>query len=578
MPDQAQSALQVVLTRLGDGEVITDLPPQDLAKPEQPRVVGPLSPRTLNLRLLDGVATRRPGYAALGAAPETDLNRITGLFNAIYDDGSTLLVRATRAKLHTFASSTYTDRSGSATFTNNNDDDYWTFAMCPRLGSVTPKLWCVASDTNNFLKIYAPDAGFGTDFVDVSAAAGYTDSPKGAVALTSFISRCWVGNVLDDSGDRKNVRVISSVVGDSTDWTGNGVVETDLDQDPYPIQQLLVMAGGLVILKGDEFGGSVWRGTPTGLVNTPVRYDAMNPGSGVGILLRRSLVKLSEGVCFFVGHDGFYLYDGVRGFKRVGEGVLKSLLRSINYDYLDAAFAEYKPRSSEILIHVPTGSADTPNITWVYNRRENRIYGPYEYGQELTSSSQFVIAGSYIWYDVEDTGADDLDYSGGWTTLPWNAWNEIGGATGAASIAYGDDDGLIQNDTDETNEDDNGASISSSYETHCIVAEGRMIRGANGQPMQLGPYDMLTLEDVGVEYQSVQAFNPVIEYSVDEGNTWSTVSNNEELPAGTGENQWYAWTPQVTGKRFSVRISADTSVEWHAVHMRFSYAGDSRNG
>ena len=576
MPDAAHSSHQIVLSRIGEGEVITDLPPQDLLEIGNPRVMGPKSPRGLNLRLLDGVARRRPGYAGIGTAPDTD--QVTGLFHSVFDDGSTALARATAGKLYTVSGTTYTDRSGTATFTNNTDNDYWTFAMVPRLGSVTPKNWCMASDTNNRLKIWTDDVTFGTPFKDVTTAAGYTDSPRGALASASFLSRCWVANVLDDGGDRKHARVVHSVTGDSTDWAGAGVVETDLDQDPYPIQQLAVMAGGLVILKGDQFGGSVWRATPTGLLNHPVRYDAMNPGSGVGILLRRSLVLMADSACFFVGHDGFYLYDGVRGFKNVSPGITLSLLRALNYDALDGAFAEYKPRTSEILVHVPTGTNTEPDLTWVYNRRENRTYGPYEYGHVLTASSQFTISGTYAW-DNGSSGVTDLDYSGGWGDLPWDAWNAIGGSTGASSTAYGSSEGEIYNDSDDASDNDDGIAVVTAYDTACVIADGRTVLGNNGQPITLGPYDMLTLEDVGIEYNSVAAFTPSVLYSIDDGNTWLPISNSEEVPAGSGEQQWYSWTPQVTARRFMVRVTdSGTNYALHAIHLRLSYAGDQRNG
>lgn len=565
MPDLASDAVTVALVNVGAGEVVLDLPVGDLVPPGERRVDAPRSPAAPNMRLLDNLARVRSGYAELGTQPDT--NRVTGLFRAVFDNDSVFTVRMTRDSADSFDGTSYTDITGG-TFTGLTDDRYWDLAMVLRSGTNPTSNQLFACDGLNLVKSWD---GIGS-FVDV------VGSPIGGVAVTEFIDRAFIGNVEDGTTNRRQTRVQFSVNGDPTDFLGPGSGFNDLTDDPYPIAKLAVMAGGMVILKGDAEGGSVGRGTPTGNPFTPLRFDTLNPGVGVGLLLRRTFLILSPGVAFFTGHDGFYLWDGLRGLKRIAEGLQRTLIRRINQEFLDAAHAWYKPQTMEIHIAIPTGANETPSEVWVHNLRDNRSYGPYDYADIFTASSTFVnVTGAFQW----NAGGNPFTFPGGWPTIPFPTWNDIGGNPGSQSISLGADGGELFNDTDDFSVDDNGAAISGSYITASVRAEGHTVLDPNsGSQRVLSQNDLLTVEDIAVEYASDVEWTPVISISTDDGLTFTTVSGGEVRAAGGGMMERVHVTPQITGSRFMVSINAAANNRFniHSVYLRLRYAGDERAG
>jgi hypothetical protein len=551
--------VNVAIVNLGAGEVILDLPPGDLYPPGESQITKPATPSAQNLRLLDNMARVRPGYTALGA--KEDSNPVTGLFNAVFDDGTVFTIRATKAKLYSWNGTVYADKSGGADFTALTDTDYWSFAMVPRTGAVSPKNEVFACDGQHEIKAWT---GSG-DFADVAS------SPTGGRAITAFLDRCFVGNVEDSGGDRKHTRIAYSIVGDGRSFSGTGSGILDLGDDPYAISVLTEMGGGLIVGKGDANGGSLIRGTPTGLVNAPVRYVTMNPGAGVGVLLRRAFLVLAPGVAFFVGHDGLYLWDGMQGLRRIAEGLVRTLLRRIAQDSLDAAHAWYKHHTGEVHLAIPTTGSTVPDEVWVYNLKENRTYGPYAYGHSLISSAPYIRSGALDW----DSG---MDYAGGWSTLPWAAWNAIGGPRGNLSSSYGATNGELYNDVDDDTEDDAGLAVTGAYTTGTIRAENRVGMSPSGGQRRLTQHSMLAIGDVTIEYAAGIAWTPVVAISTDDGGMWTTISDGAELAAGSGTTERKTYTTQIAGKRFAVRVSSSTRFDLHAIYIRATHVGDERAG
>lgn len=552
----------VSYVNLGGGQVVLDMPAEALNPPER-RVLNPRTPYTQNYRLRQGVAQSRPGYTVLsGTAP--DANKITGLYDAVFDNGDSALIRATKDAIYSYVSPTYTDRTDGANPPTGGDDDYWDFAMVPRAGSVNPK--------NLLAMVNGVDEPFVWDSVAATVSAMGGTPPIGGKAITSFLSRCFIANHLDGSGNRRHARISSSVAGGSEDWTGLGASSADLGQDPYPIGKLFVMAGGLVVLKGNDTGGSIWRGTPTGILGSPVRYDAINPGQGVGLLLRRTAILLDPGRMFFVGHDGIYLYDGVQALRRVAEGLVTNLLARINQDALDAAFAWYKARTGEIHISIPVGASSEPNETWVYNLRDDRVYGPYLYDNILRAASAYVDTGDITWLT--------FDYPGGWTTIPFATWTDIAGTRGDISLVYGTAAGDLVNDRDDRNETDDGTAKSCIYYTPGINAADRVSYDLAGNPVQMSQSDMLTLREVVVEYKAAVTWTPTVTVFVNGASSGTVVSDGTPTVTGEGELRRKHYTAVLSGQNFTATIEGSSASphELFGVHFRFTPAGDERAG
>ncbi|MEE8489945.1 MAG: hypothetical protein V3S43_06380 [Acidimicrobiia bacterium] len=551
---RTRDAISVALTNLGDGNLSLDVRQQELDP--LPRIDAPITPSARNLRLLDGSATVRPGYAVLtGTAPNA--NAITGLHFAIFDDGTASLVRFTRDTIHSYVNPTYTVRTPVVAPTGT-DTDFWHAAMVRRTGSVSPKNQLFAVNGIDGVHTWT-----GTSLFTLVAG-----SPVAGRIVVSFLGRAFVMNCNDSTANRKHARVQWSIAGDPATWTGLGSGFVDLDTDPYAIGAVGVMSGGLSILKGDENGGAIWRATPTGLVNAPLRYDAINPGAGVGIILPRTFNILGPRLAFFVGHDALYIYDGIAGLQPVAETLVKNLLSRINPSAIDAAHAWYKPVTAEIHIAIPTGADTTPTEVWVFNMRKNRGYGPYNYADSFIASSQFLETGEITWDNITDTS---------WEDTAVGVWDNVGGQRGSETVVLGTTGGAIQNDHDDINEDDNGVSVPAVYETAIISADGRNLRMPDGQFEALGASDMLTLHDVSIGYEANRAWSPVVDHSSDGGATWTVISTPVTLASGNGEIAQYDLTTEVTALRHKLRITADI-MALRSITMRFQHAGDSRNG
>lgn len=547
-------AIRVALVNLGAGEVVLDIPASGLFTPEAV-INAPPTPRAQNLRLLDGLARTRPGYAEIDTG-DTNTDLVNGAFYVIFDDGVTHPVRATQDAIERLAGGSWTDITGAAAFTGA-DDDYWAMAMVYRTGAVSPK--------NQLFLSNGVDAMYKwTGTGDISVVGG--SSPDGARVLIPFLDRCFAMNVEDGSGNRKHARIQHSDNADPGTWTGRSSGLVDLDDDPYAIGKAAVMGGGLVVLKGDGNGGSIYRGTPTGLVTNPVRYDALNPGTGVGILLRNTFLLINPGVASFFSHEGWTLFDGQSPPVPIAPGITRSILRRLTYEALDAAFSWYDPKAHELFLAIPVGGATTPNEYWCYNIRERRVYGPYAYADGFTVAGPYVPTSNITW-QWEDSPTPLT-----WSELPYDAWGAIGGVEGTVTTMLGTSAGAVMNYKGDLANDDNGTPVSMAYETGAVLAKGRRL--PNGR--MLGPADLLTLHDVIVEYQDELAWTPQIAISTDNGTSWTTISPGTEIGTADGSAKQHTYSTTITARQFQARVQGASAAPLVGIYMEFTHAGDER--
>jgi hypothetical protein len=547
-------AMRVLFTALGEASVVQDKPPEDLMKGP---VVAPCpSPAATNLRLAQGLAQSRTGYDALGAAAAT---RVTGLRQVIFDDGTTHLVRTNKTTIDVLAAGVWTSIQGAIANFAGGDLDFFQFTTAPRAGAVTPKNLLIG--TNNVDPLFK-----WTGTGNITAVAG--TPPTTAKVLTTFNNRLFAFNIVS-GGNRYTTRAKWTIVGDSENWTGLGSGETDLNEDAYPITAAAVINARLCVFKGDEKGGSLVVGTPTGNPLSPVRWDSANAGSGVGILVPRSLVLLNPNLAFFVGHDGFYIYDGARGLMPISDGISESLMPRINYDALEAGFAWYRPRTYEIYVALPVGGATTANETWVVNIRERRLYGPMSYSHAFTAASPYVQTGSLTW---------DTLPGGSWDALPFTSWDAIGGAAGASALVYGASTGATYID-DDSDFDDDGAGIGGSWLSPAVTP-ANMAAGTPPQARALSADDHLVLREVMIRYKALGEWTPLVEVTRDGQATWETVSTGETIGDSSGRILTKTFDCEMPGTWFQFRVSSATSgrIALHSVETEYTYAGTDRVG
>ena len=94
-------------------------------------------------------------------------------------------------------------------------------------------------------------------------------------------------------------------------------------------------------------------------------YNFDRAVNGVGTPSRRGVVSYKD-VNYFVSHDNFHAYFGGDDVRDIGDQIKAFAFGEINDSAMANAYVEADPEQEEILFHVPTGTSDLPNRTWVY--------------------------------------------------------------------------------------------------------------------------------------------------------------------------------------------------------------------
>ena len=578
---QESGEIVVALTRLGDGQVVLDIPADMIyeAEGQQPsRIPGPPSPRAQNFRLMDGIATLRPGLGA--PVSVTGISRqaakITGAANCIFDDEtSTAIIVANEISAGvalTRITGTTLDGTTGIPSTPGSDvtpvapnvptaaaENYWSFAPVRRSGSASPQNQWMAVNGKDSLYYWI---GSGK-FLIVDA----TNAPKGGKVLFGYQGRAYVCNTLDGSSNRKNSRMERSGVGDPLDWTGATVGTVDLDDDPYPISAANIIAGAPTIYKGNNTGGTIIRATPTGSVNEPLRFDTVS--TDLGILCPRSLVPISQGTNFFIGQDGLYLHDGLRGLKAIAPHSSRALIRAINQNALQGTYAYYRPYTKEIVMSIATGDLTVPTETWVYNTELDKLYGPWIYGVgQPTATAIFADIGGVSWNTLVGT----------WDSQT-SSWDNLGAGAASFGFFHGNNNGQIFYDADIDGTQDDGQNVSGEYRTGWIHARGRQML-VQRQPVTLDVDDMLSLYDVTISYRASGAWTPTVQVlRAEDGSSraaGTVISDGVALAAGKGQLKRVRYNGSLpkTSRAFQIYLGGTGNIQIEGISVRMKWGGN----
>lgn len=558
-----RSGLIVQFMTLGNGEVNTVMPADtlswlDRSQPPPALYIAPLTPRAENCRLLNAVAAQRYGYAAFGNTPAS--SAVTGLFQAHFDTG---LVENLRSD----AADTYYNNAGTWTsIVAAGVGGYWTYSMVRRAGAGS------GQPANQVMFSADGDADLIWRYRGGGAAAASVASTlyKGARAIIGHRGRALLLNVFDVGLNiRKQNRVAYSIVGDPETFTGFGSGFVDLDDDPYPLVGGRVIGGNICAFKGNNIAGSITVGTLTGVTQNPYRWDVTS--AEVGLLVPRSLVAITSELAFFLGHDGFYLYDGARGLAPIAEGVARDIRTRMNPGALKSGFAWYKPVTGEVYVNLAMGGATTPNECWVFNFKERRVYGPYTFADVLTAACPFATTGTIIWDTAEGT----------WDTNPYTVWDTAGGLASSRGVLLGSSVGETFLD-DEATLTDNDVDVTATYTFQPIRASGRMLIMPDGSQRPLEEDGYLTLRDVILSYRNAGPWTPNVQVSVDGGDTWQTIASGTAVGSGSGAGRtmtapYTAPSGGISGTWFQLRVSGSTPMQLLGARMEFGYGGNARN-
>lgn len=557
-----RTGLTIQFTALGGGDVNTVMSADTLLQPDRAYYVAPLTPRAVNCRLLNGVVEPRLGYATIGDTPTT--SPVTGMFQATFDNNVFENLRGDAASTRYLTGGAWT---AFTTTPATGVGGQWTYAMVRRAGGTTRANQVLLSADGDSDSVWAYQ-GAGAAAIEVGGAGN--GNFRGARAVVGHRGRGLVMNVFDVANSaRKIKRVHYSIVGDPLTHTGFGSGQVDLDDDPFPIVAARVIGGNVCVFNGNNISGSIVVGTLTGVTNAPYRWDTISTGE-TGLLVPRSLVTVTPEQAFFLGHNGFYVYDGARGLAPIAESVSRDILSRINSAVLKMGYAWHKPTTGEIFVNLPMGSSTVPNEAWVFNFKERRVYGPYSYGHSLTSAAPYAT-----------TGVVDWDHAvGTWDDNPYTNWDTIGGIASSRGVIMGASDGTTWLDNDVTLTD-NGTEVGATYYLAPIRASGRTLIMPDGSQRPLEEDGYLTLRDITLTYINQGAWMPTVSVSVDGGANWTTVTSGATIGDGSANIGRSMTAPYsfdgLSGTWFQARISGSAPMQLIGVRMEFTYGGNARN-
>jgi len=339
------------------------------------------------------------------------------------------------------------------------------------------------------------------------------------------------------------------------------------------------LGGRILIFKSSEVGGSLVIGTPTGVSAGPVRYDTMQ--TGAGLLAAGSLVPVSNSLVFYLGHDGFYLYDGARGVRSFEEGVARSLAERVNYNAIQSAFAVYHPVNREILLGLPVDGTEAPSEFWTIDPFKQRVYGPWTYADTLLAADFYSQGGQLTWntLDGRSTGRD-------WTSLqdtagdPYATWTGITDANVVpnASMIFGIEDGNVYQD-DGSSFSDNGTGITGHWESPAVTSAGRSVLGEQNKTVPIDAETLMTLRGITVRYKDQGSWTPQVQYSIDGGSVWNTISDGNPVGTTSGRIRNKTYRTLVPSTWFQFRIGNTTGGRFglHSVLIEMTRAGNERH-
>lgn len=559
--------LGITLSNVGAGTVVRNVPPEELIQPNPTGVItAAASPTSANVRLFEGLAVRRDGYTVFGESTG-DTDFVNGVFVAVFDEQTRYLMRGwANANQLGGGQVQFRNESGAVWTTITGSDvgaslptQPWVFAMTPNPASSPASILLFANETT---AIYRWNGSTPTATVIPD-----TNAPRGPHAIVSFLSRAFAFNVIEPTtGHRKSTRLQWSKISDSLDWTSLTSGSLDLDDDPFPGVAALVIGGRLVLFKGGPDGGAIYVATPTGISTAPLRIDAINPGTNVGVVVPRSVVPITSTLCFFLGHDAAYLYDGVRALLPFAEGVARDITSRLNISVLDTGFALYNPDKREVELHVATGSATTPNETWRFDIRGQRAYGPDNFANSFMAGDVWLSQGALTWDTLGQAAARTWDnLVSGTTALPYVQWDRIDNGLGSRMLVYGATGGNTYSSA-SANTTDNGTAIACDYRTPPVTPKDWVVGDPQSpQGRRLRSDDILVLREIQLRHRSLAAWTPVVEVSTD-GSTFVLVSDGTQA-AATGS--------RVLTKTYYVPNTSPPSV-WHQVRVK-NTAGDAFN-
>lgn len=331
-------------------------------------------------------------FASLSAYSNALNARCQGAWSIKDNAGVSHSYAGTVSKLYYLDSTTWTDASKVGGYATPADAQ-WRFCKYGTLG-------IAVNGADNPQKITLSG---GTAFADLSGSppvARYVDVVREFVVMANISSA--------------QNRVQWSSSNNAQVWT-TGTNEAN--------QQDLPDGGVIQGIIGGEFGTIFQERQIVRMVRTvpPVTFQFDVVERGRGVLAPYSIVNLGSGI-FYLGQDGFYLWNGVNSQPIGAETVDRTFLADLNFDYIARVSAAFDPVNRIMYVAYPSISSTNgvcdKTLMWAWALNPPRFsYAVYNtelvfnnFAQGVGLDSLDAISGSL---DALGFSLDDLVWAGG---------------------------------------------------------------------------------------------------------------------------------------------------------------------
>ncbi len=278
--------------------------------------------------------------------------RCQGAFSARDKDGNAYNFFGDASKLYQISSGTTpSDASKVGGYTTAADEN-WEFAQF--LGNEI-----IATNFADTMQSYV--MGTSSVFADVT---GTPPKARHVGVVRDFLV---VGNTFDGSDGNVPNRVRWAGIGTSTSWTVSATTQADYNDLAGDGGWVKKVVGGEIGTIFQERG--IWRMTYVGSPNV-FQFDKVEDNRGT--LASGSVVKASN-MIFYLGLDGFYIFDGQRSLPIGADKIDKTVLNELDTTYCNRITAVADPDNKLIFwAYAATGNTSgLSNKVLIYNYAPN---------------------------------------------------------------------------------------------------------------------------------------------------------------------------------------------------------------
>jgi len=323
----------------------------------------------------------------------------------------------------------------------------------------------------------------GTDCIDLP---GLTNVQARLVGL--FNNHLVLAHVTD-SGTRYPQMVKWSDTGDPTNWTsGNAGYQHLYDSEDWLVA--LSYLGPYMMLYRER---SIVRVSYVGSVDKLFEFESVV--SGEGALSQDSVIDLGD-FHFFIGNSNVYEYRGGYDIQPIGDKIYYKIFGNggeLNPSYRARVFGFYVEELDEVWVFYPDINNQKPNKLLRY-RQEFQSWTLREFSHDVTGFGLYQNNNTKTWNDLV----------GDWTQQNWT-WDSRSLSANSPTTHLCSADNLQVYEYDYLYPTDNGTEISFELETKDF-----------GNPRFISRIDLFDFR--------IKGSNVLIEYSIDEGLTWNTLT------------------------------------------------------